>query len=291
MQLNPPVSRAETDWLTVQQEALAAIARLGKKYQCPIFWPGDLFDKWNSPPELINWAMRNIPRRSYAVAGNHDLPLHRYDDIHKSAYWTLVQTGVLTHLTAHPTMIQLDAGRPNLVVYGFSHGQKADNTRPVSRGPDKINLAVVHDYCWADGHAHPGAPEDKHWVAQMDKFKNNGFHAVVFGDNHSTFFRQAVANPGTVIARTTAEREQAPCVGLLKRDGRIVIQPLRLSAAWNVQEKPEEAEVDTTAFMRELSELGDAAVNFAVAIRRVLDKKKVSQTVRELVLSYLEDNK
>ena len=53
------------------QRSLEQIRDLQKEFDCPVICAGDIFDKWNSPPELINFAYDNLPE-IYAIPGQHD---------------------------------------------------------------------------------------------------------------------------------------------------------------------------------------------------------------------------
>ena len=90
LSLKAPIWRStEQDWFEAMLRPLVELRTLATLHNCPIVYAGDIFDKWNSPPELINFAIEHLPK-GHAIPGQHDLPLHNYEDIRKSAYWTLV---------------------------------------------------------------------------------------------------------------------------------------------------------------------------------------------------------
>ena len=62
LSLNPPVWRSnEPDWFAAMKRPLDEIKELQKKnHDCPVFCAGDIFHKWDSPAELINWAIDNL---------------------------------------------------------------------------------------------------------------------------------------------------------------------------------------------------------------------------------------
>ena len=95
----PPVARSsEDDWYAAMARTLDQVLDISNEHTAPLIIAGDLFDRWNSQPELINFAMgsfRAFQHGVYAIPGQHDLPYHDYTEIHKSAYYTLVKAGVI----------------------------------------------------------------------------------------------------------------------------------------------------------------------------------------------------
>ena len=95
-----PRARAESDWLGVQLGYLQQVADLQKQAgQCPIIIAGDLFNRWDEPPEAINRLLAAMPPEVHVIAGNHDMPNHNYRELPRSAYWTLVESGKVIHQT------------------------------------------------------------------------------------------------------------------------------------------------------------------------------------------------
>ena len=99
LQHTAPICRSgEPDWYAAMARPLEELRGLQENYDCPILCAGDVFNHWNNcPPELINWAIKHLPKM-YAIPGQHDLPQHRLDDVRKSAYWTMVEAGVIENL-------------------------------------------------------------------------------------------------------------------------------------------------------------------------------------------------
>src|SRR3990172_3116798 len=86
----PPIFRStEPDWYAAMQRPLDEIISLSVIHHCPVLCAGDIFHKWNSPPELINFVMSQADCTKLTIAGQHDLPNHNFREIERSAYWTL----------------------------------------------------------------------------------------------------------------------------------------------------------------------------------------------------------
>src|SRR4051812_12555947 len=55
----PPIARsAEPCWYSAMQRQLDELRSVALELDVPIFVAGDIFDRWNPPPELINFAIR-----------------------------------------------------------------------------------------------------------------------------------------------------------------------------------------------------------------------------------------
>jgi hypothetical protein len=122
--LKPPVGRSEEkDWLGVQANYLTQLGNLalvGSMLPIPILIAGDIFDRWNAPAELINFVIAHMPKYTWAIPGQHDLPHHNYDEITKSAYWTLVEAGCIYNIPPHQPVNT----HTSLRVHGFPWGCK-----------------------------------------------------------------------------------------------------------------------------------------------------------------------
>ena len=54
---------------------------------------------------LISFAIRELPS-CYAIPGQHDLPNHSYTDIQRSAYWVLVEAGIIKKIVIEVAQIR-----------------------------------------------------------------------------------------------------------------------------------------------------------------------------------------
>lgn len=297
----PPVARSvEPDWYAAMAHPLNQLCQLQQQYGCPVVCAGDVFDRWNPPPELINWAIDHLPRM-YAVRGQHDLPMHLESELHKSAFQTLVKAGVIRDLngtgsclTEENFLVGDEVRR--LCLYGYGWGRDVLPLDGREDYPDDRDLyvAVVHNYIWAKGHQYPGAPRQSHLHSWSDRL--SGYTVGVFGDNHSPFQSHAgdcvVWNCGCLIRRKSDERAYRPRVGLLYEDGSIGEHLLDVGDdVWlDSDTAPDLQEVDEEVdrLMRELGELGSDSLDFREAVNRYLSDNKVSPEVQEQLLWSLE---
>lgn len=276
--LKPPRCRGnERNWLDKQAEYFAEILLISRKLRVEIFCAGDIFDRYDPTPELINYMIANMPHM-YAVAGNHDLPYHNLNAIRQSAYWTLVQAGKITNLGSDKPEI-IPGG---IAAYGFAYGQE---THPPDDRTGMLRLAVVHDYCWYSKDpktGFPGAPPEKS-IEQHAK-RLGGFDVAHFGDNHTPVSRLVgdlwIFNPGNLIRRTVDECRREPEYGILYDDG-TVKRVLLESAAEDKFIADDEPDADDELeeiqeFVRGLMDAPDARFDFRQAVERYILEKKPS---------------
>jgi len=278
----PPVARsAEPDWYAAMRRPLDELARLGNEHSVPILCAGDVFDKWQSPPELINFAMDHLPTM-YAVPGQHDLPNHCLGEIERSAYQTLVKYGKI-----------ISVGRiknaESFLLSGFPWSVEV--APPEKRRERCLHIALVHAFIWsAKENGYPGAGVSRSIGGYQDKLV--GFETAVFGDNHIGFSSETgegttIFNCGSLIRRKIDEISYRPQVGLLYEDGTVTPHFLDTSEDKFIQVNRLDTEanqlMDMSRFIKELGSLGSDALDFRDQVNRYLDDIKASPGVRDAV--------
>lgn len=283
-----PAARAgEPDWYEAQARPLRQLAKLAKKHGCPIVCAGDVFDHWNAPAELINFAIRELPPM-YAIPGQHDLPHHSYDDIKRSAYWTLVEAEVITNLKPGEwERIGANDGWFRAHPFPWGHEVKP----PIYTG--QRDIAIIHKYVWREGAGYPGAPEELRTAAYHTKLSDYAY--AVFGDNHKGFLYNNILNCGAFMRRKSDEIDYNPAVGLLtkNKDGfKIMRHPLNIDVDIidNVAKAkaPEYSSADLTRLFRELRSLEACELDFVEAVRQGLADRDISDEARKILLQTLE---
>lgn len=297
---NAPVARSgEADWYAAMKRPLDQLAELSREHGCPILCAGDVFDHWKSPPELINFALRHLPT-IYAVPGQHDLPNHSLDHIHRSAYQTLVEAGKI--IPVPPEGLRIE----NVAVYGFPWGVPVGPPRPsnLDRRHGFAQIALVHAYVWIDGKGYKDAPEDAQVAARWKKQARQAetwFDVMVCGDNHQPFEAElkaatltggpcAVWNCGGFMRRRTDDASRKPRVGLVREDGTVEPHYLDISGEVLTEISSGKAEELPTAVVEGLADLTHRLqtlqatdLDFPEEMRRALDTVDAPPEVRELV--------
>lgn len=289
LQTRPPIARSEEpDWWGAMARPLKEIWLLANKHDAPVIYAGDIFDKWNASPELINFAIENLPC-GFAVAGQHDLPNHNYDEIRRSAYWTLVKAGIIHNIRPGETINTrtFRNDRWDLWVTGWPWGF---DPKPPEQEKG-LRVAAIHKFIWTNNTGYHGAPEEDRIPVYKKKLK--GYDAALFGDNHIGFDRvyngTSIFNCGSIMRRHTDQADYWPGVGLLHANGTVTRHYLDTSEDVLIETtKAEEAAeklLDMTAFVEELRGLdANDALNFVVALERFLRDNKVAGRVARVVL-------
>lgn len=264
-----------------------------KQHDCPpVIIAGDVFDRWNTPVECVNKVIGifgnfviNGKPMIYAIPGQHDLPNHRWEERHRSAYFTLVQAGVMLDIYKIATIKTRQGIKLTLHPFWWEKEitplDKADGAT--------INLAICHAFIWRPGYGYPGADESK-LVVRYEKILK-GYDAAVFGDNHKGFLHKNIFNCGTFYRRKADEIEYQPAIGLLMSDKTIKAHKLDVSKdKFLHREEDKKVDFDREEFsdlMSELRGLGPDSLDFRQTINRFMDDQKTAPAVREMVLEAL----
>lgn len=285
----PPVARsAEPDWYAAQARPLKQLGELARKHQVDIFCAGDLLHRWCSVPELINWTIDHLPPM-YSIPGQHDLPHHSYEDIKKSAYWSVVQSGVVQAVEGDLCWMG-----DRLAMKMFPWGWEVV---PLEyRKQDGVYVALIHRYLWLEGVGYPGASADTHASTLEGSLK--GYDVAVFGDNHKSFETRVgdckLFNCGCLIPRSIDERQHRPSVGLLKDDKSIERHYLDTSEdRWLDEVSVPGEDVEQSAgldeFLTELKGLDSTSLDFRVAVQRYIrDNADVDGETKKVLVDVLE---
>ena len=300
LSLTAPIARSvEPDWLEAQLRHIDRLKEIQAEYgKAPIVVAGDIFHTADPPAELVNWAIQNMPS-VYAVPGQHDLLYHNYADLKKTAYWTMVQAGKITHLEYERPQ---DHGR--LVLWGFPWGcEISRNTKTkffYKSKPHKIQLAVVHAYCWRPRYGYPNAP--KYQLASKWQERLVGFDAAVFGDNHQGFRYGEkgiqILNCGAFIRRRASEKNQQPKYGILYDNGNIVYEDLypdeEARDLWvDVDEAMSLVEdaLELTGFVKDLKNLGEKGLDFVSSVKTFIQNNNISSGASQIIMEALDDGR
>lgn len=288
--LRQPNCRADENWMAIQRDYLLQLNDLAKVKDLPVICAGDIFDRWNPPPELINFALRYLPHQMLCVPGQHDLPNHNIKDLYRSGYGVLVQANKIVDLTAMKGESLLCRG---VNYFGFGWEQEVQPNK--EKGGSGLEVAVIHQYVWRKGDAYPDAPKDQHFDKMWSKLR--GYDVAVFGDNHKGFSEHKgstlIYNCGGFIRRKSDELKYIPAVGLLYADGSVVRHKLDTSKDLFHEDSRDEPKngVDLQNFLENLEGLvGEQGLDFRAAIKHYLDAEKVDKETRKIITASLEQH-
>jgi hypothetical protein len=262
---------------------------LAEQHNVPVFCAGDIFNSYAAIPELINWAVDNLPHM-YAIPGQHDMPQHAMSEMHRSAFATLCRAKTITQLSpTKPLHLK------NFMFTGHAYGTpvaRAYKAPPGAKGAYRV--AIAHEYNWIAGCGHGGATP----AAKITKRRKalTAFHIVAFGDNHHGFEYQlgntTIWNCGTLMRRLAVEADYKPRLGLLLSDGSIAPHYLDTSKdRFDKLAAPDslDTSVDVGEFLSTLGNLTHNPLDYCGAIRRYLDTTDVHDGVRRVLLEAIEN--
>lgn len=289
LSLTPPAARAnEKDWLGLQKQYVRALDYAARVHGVPIFCAGDVFDRWNPPIELVNWALDYLPPM-VAVPGQHDMPNHDPKQMERSAFTTLVKADRIRRLTAEPFQFH-DLWE----AVGAGWGEP---TPPVPKDETQSRrLLVMHRYVWMVGHTYGDAPKNNHvFQCMRDALGLRVAEAALVGDNHSQFLTRwtgaYIFNHGTMVQRK-ADEQKSKGFGLLHADGTITLAPYPTALDQPLVAGPTELDPITygqlEATLRSLQGLGVNVPDFRELVVRALRDNEVSTEVKTLVREALE---
>lgn len=293
----PPVARSEeVNWYRTQASYLNQIKRLAGQggffpSNIPILCPGDIFDDgWRPhkcPPELVNFAIRNLPDNIYAVPGQHDLPHHRYEDIKKSAFWTLMEAGKIKLVDPeNPVVLEEFSIRLHGLPWSFE-------ITPLRDPCDfYLEIALIHSYLWIDGKSYPGAQEEKKLGATRKNLK--GYDVCLFGDNHIPFMvtrdNQTIVNCGSLLRRSIDQINHKPCAYKIYSTGRVEKHFLDTTKDRLIDTRKHHnvENIDISKFLDDLRDIKEHSISFEEAVFRYLENKKISEEVKRIIIYSLE---
>lgn len=291
----PPISRGETqqEWYASMSYYLYQVHVISTELKAPVIIAGDLFHHWDAPAELINFAIARMPEKNvFAVPGQHDMPLHNWHDLHKSAYTTLHKAGIIIDISCR---MEYNCNGRIVRLHPFPFGF---DLQPYENKPPKgIDVAVVHKYCWYGSNTYKDADIKNN--AQVLNKSLSGFDAAVFGDNHKGFLYEGsinIFNCGCLIPRRIDEKDRQPQVGILMSDGLIKTQKLDNSKdKWvTYTEIPigDYNNLNISNFIEELDTMkDDEKMSFAECTLRMIEEHDIREQVKKIVLRALERQK
>jgi len=282
LSLMAPACRADKDWLAVQAHYLQQVKDIAE--DLPVLCSGDIFDRWNPPPELIHFALVHLPDGMISVPGQHDLPNHRIDQVNRSGYGVLMEAEKIRDVSRQKT-----GNMGGFIIHGFGWGQEI--TPPIELS-SLLHIALIHRYCWEGEKRYLGAPIESE--ASTFKKELRGYQIAIFGDNHFSFVTRAgecnILNPGGFIRRKSDEINREPCVGIVYDNGTVKRRRLDTTIDTFHEETKERGEtpLDMRAFIKGLEGLGEHGLDFREAVKNHLRGDDIEEATKEIIWQMLD---
>ncbi len=278
----PPIWRScEPDWYEAMKRQLIELSDLQSRLDDTIIYcAGDIFDKWNAPAELINFAINTLPMM-ITIPGQHDMPSHNFEELDRSAYGTINYANTIRDISGGE-----DENR--IGWRGFAWGSEP----PKRKGEEFFGVSLIHEYVWMPGKSYKDAAEGGNTKQIAIKYDSK---LVVSGDNHIHFYDKTnnVYNCGGFYRRTKDQIDHHPCVGLVYNDYHVVPYRLDISGDVHLTEQQSEemrvANEELKQYIHGLSALGETNIDFQHVVARYLEKTSVSENVRQYLRKCLLD--
>ncbi len=199
-----PRARLDEDWIEQQRKDIAFVINLANREKANLIIAGDIFHTPRVATEILYMTMKELDRLegiAYVLAGNHDLPYHSYDNVHKSSIGVLMR---------HHKIVELNGTELNsfdtLIGYPFGLDE-----------PGVCDIRVLHRLVFPDAESRPieGIGDTANGI--LEEFPDSKF--IVTGDYHHHFVRldedRALINPGCLNIQASDTIGYKPVVYLL----------------------------------------------------------------------------
>lgn len=276
------------DYWQAQKEVIEFLSKLQQQHKCPVLIAGDVFDRWRPSPRLLAWAIRNMPDKCIAVAGQHDLPNHNATLFTKCGLNVLHQAGVVK---AMETATTCALGTVSRVLHAFPYGAPLND---VDICENKTQIALCHIMTYRRRPPYPGCPADN---ASKLMSKMEGFDLIVTGDNHDAFVVEdgdrLLVNPGSLMAMTAKQIDFNPRVYLWFAEDNSVepeYMPFnKKSISRKHIETAEERDDRMDAFVSSLiSDDMEMELSYQNNLKQFMAKNKTDKPVQQLVWEAVE---
>lgn len=293
-----PVCRMD-DYRLAQVEKFGFLCRWADKLKVPIVIAGDVFNHWKPSHELVAMVIalsKNL--KVIAVPGQHDLPQHNLDLLHKSglgvlreAGWEVLTDGeVFTIGVAVKERISMKSEERKMVgrfmVRGYAFGEEPPKNM-------EADVLLWHKMTYVGKAPFPGcnAPCCSALAKQFPKVK-----LIITGDNHQSFVYQhpngpTILNPGSMTRMDTTQVNFRPRFYAV--DDRLEYNPIYFSIKQGVisnthLEKEKERNEKLEAFVNRISDDMEVGLSFSENMTRFFDTDRTAKPVREMILSAME---
>lgn len=287
-----PRARCDDYWAT-QERKIRFILDLARS-DPPLLVAGDFFHVPRPGEELLAWIIGLLKEYGVVpivVPGQHDLPGHNLNQLHRSGLGVLAAAGAVELLTdpQFPTM------RDKCMIEGVPYGLEPEQLLP---SDDELFVQVllwhhmvINEPLW------PGQAADKA-KAILDKQKN--FDLIVTGDNHQSFLfaesaskyysqpKRMLVNPGSIMRMTAVQVDHRPAVFRYDPVSRSIKQADMLPIEQDVFfmddiKRAKDENLHMTAFIDQLDEHVEIGLNFIHNLRQYLEANRVSDAVKEII--------
>ena len=175
------------------------ISELQQKHNCPFLVAGDFFDHWKPSPELLALVAKAMPKDTYCVYGNHDLPEHSISQKHRSGLYALEASGVI-----------------KMLPFGYWKDVPGEEGFRIKNR----NIFIWHKCVYRVKEQWMDSTDSVHARKLLKIYPQ--FDVIVTGDNHQPFIEELdgrlLVNCGSLMRIRASQVDYKPCVYLYYAD-------------------------------------------------------------------------
>lgn len=268
-----PVCRTD-NFLKTQWKVIDFITDLQRKFNCPVWHSGDLFNHWKPSPGLLSKALHHIPDNFWTIYGNHDLPQWNLELAFKCGIYTLIKAGKIQLFNE---------------VHWNGKPKKGSLFLP---GVD-MKILVWHVMTWIKESPFPGC-EDPQARRILKKYPD--YDLILTGHNHKSFTTtlngRLLVNPGSITRQNADQINFKPRVYLWYADANS-IEKVYLPDTEDVIsrehidiKKQRDNRID--AFISKLNNNFKGGVTFEGNLEKLMQKNKVKQPIKDIIQKALD---
>ena len=286
-----PRCRLDSDWMETQRRALSRIIEYSMKYKADVIAIGDIFHSTNETTNEVISMVQDFAaglwrhsQKLYILAGNHDLPQHNLDNIHRSAFNILLNSVNIFHIKEISPHFDVEISAPNF-----------------GAGDSDMPLMFKHALCFPENYkAFPGAVNGGTKPSELfAQFKNA--KTILTGDYHRAFDyskgKKWLLNPGCLIRQAADMLDYEPSVfflelkdnGLYKHHEVLPIPDSDDLVTDEYLETEKERNGRIEAFIERIKDNGQASFDFIENVRAMIKNNKIDDETKNVILELMED--
>lgn len=279
-----PICRTDDYW-EAQEEKIIFLGKLQHEHACPILDAGDLFDQWKPSPRLLAWAIETLPEGPIiTVPGNHDMPQHNIELLHKSGLAVLEAAGTIEILSGGEKRAS-----NNFSIFGYAWKDKIPKKTPGIKGR---KVAIIHDMVYLK---HEGWPVPA-TAAGMLLRALPGYDLIITGHNHTPFIYKSkgrlVVNPGSMMRMSASQEKHRPrCYFWYAQDNKVepVYFPIQkgVISRDHIDDK-QERDGRLDAFVESIGNMESLSLDFEGNLEAFMAEENTSDDVRKVVYECIE---
>jgi DNA repair exonuclease SbcCD nuclease subunit len=282
-----PRCRLDDDWLETQRTALTHIATYAGQNKADVIVIGDIFHSTNETTnEIIGLVQEmalqldEISCKLYILAGNHDLPQHNLDNIHRSAFNILINSKNVFHLSK----LKLNDGKYKVSAENFG---ALDND---------VDIIFKHVLCFPDNAKLPPGDKIVRPSELFAEFKNAKY--IFTGDYHSAFVyekgKKKLLNPGCLLRQAADMIDYEPSIYLIEfADGELEYEKHKIPdneklVTDEYLEKEELRNSRIEAFIERIKENEQVTFDFIENVHNLMKSNDIEKETKTIILELME---